>query len=215
VVFHLAARTQSEHGPEDVEPLIEANVAFPAQLVEAMLRAGARLLVSAETFWQSDASGAYSPVCLYAATKQAFRDILEYYVEAEGLSALSLVLYDVYGPADPRAKLLNALAKAALTGQPLSVTPGDQTVELVHVHDVARAFAIAGNLLDSGQGDGTRTYGVFGCKPRTLKEIVAIFADVARVPVPVNWGARPYRPREVMRPYIGYPTLPGCRSRPA
>jgi len=212
VVFHLAARTQSRHEPEDVDPLIEANVAFPAELVEAMIRAGSRLFVGAETFWQSDGSGAYSPVCLYAATKQAFRDILKYYVEAEGLSALSLVLYDVYGPADPRDKLLNALAKAALTGQVLSVSPGDQMIELVHVDDVARAFAIAGDWLDSGKGSGMQTYGVFGGKARTLKEIVGIFAEVAQVPVPVHWGGRPHRPREVMQPYVGHPVLPGWHA---
>jgi len=213
VVFHLAARTQSRHEPEDVDPLVEANVAFPTELVEAMIRAGSRLFVGAETFWQSDGSGAYSPVCLYAATKQAFRDILKYYVEAEGLSALSLVLYDVYGPADPRDKLLNALAKAVLSGQVLSLSPGDQMIELVHVSDVARAFAIAGDRLDCGQAPGMQTYGVFGGQARTLKEIVGIFGEVAQASVPVQWGGRPHRPREVMQPYVGHPVLPGWRAQ--
>src|SRR5439155_20478749 len=36
VVFHLAALFVAEHRPEDVEPLVRANLLFGSQLLEAM-----------------------------------------------------------------------------------------------------------------------------------------------------------------------------------
>ena len=132
-------------------PLVDSNVLVGTQVAEAMLRAGCRGIVNTGTSWQRDARGAYDPVCLYAATKQAFEDVLTYYVSAEGFAATTLRLYDTYGPDDPRPKLVNALAGALRSGTPLSLSPGEQLLDLVHIDDVTAAFAAAGRrLLDGG-----------------------------------------------------------------
>jgi nucleoside-diphosphate-sugar epimerase len=111
VVFHLASLFLSQHRPENVEPLIQSNLLFSTQLVEAMVNNGCKLLVNTGTSWQHFEDAHYSPVNLYAATKQAFEVILDYYVEAKGLALISLALFDTYGPGDPRPKLFSLLRK--------------------------------------------------------------------------------------------------------
>src|SRR5690349_11222523 len=85
VVFHLAAMAVAQHRPSDIIPLLSANVIFGTQLLEAMAAAKVHCLVNTGTFWQHYTGEAYSPTCLYAATKQAFESLLQYYVEVRGL----------------------------------------------------------------------------------------------------------------------------------
>ena len=76
---------------------------------------------------------------LYAATKQAFTDLLVFYAEVEGLAVHTLELMDTYGPGDPRAKLIPFLLRAGAEGTTVEMTDGTQLIDLVHVDDaVAR-----------------------------------------------------------------------------
>ncbi len=211
VVFHLASMFVAEHAAADVAPLVESNVLAGARVAEAMLRTDRRLIVNTGTSWQRDLQGGYDPVCLYAATKQAFEDVLTYYVSAEGFAAITLRLYDTYGPDDRRPKLVSALAGALRSGTPLSLSPGEQLLDLVHVDDVTAAFATAGRRLLDGGGSGHERFDVSTGEARTLRAVVAAYGAAAGRPVPVRWGERPYRPREVMTPPAGSP-LPGWRA---
>jgi nucleoside-diphosphate-sugar epimerase len=143
VVIHLASLFIAEHAPDQVGPLVESNVLFGAQLLEAMDAAGVDALVNTGTSWQYFDGVDYDPVCLYAATKQAFEDIALFYVSARGLRMQTLRLYDTYGPDDPRPKLFHALRAAAETGVTLRMSPGEQIVDMLHVDDVVAALRIA------------------------------------------------------------------------
>lgn len=208
VVFHLAAVAMSEHRPEDVDPLLNGNLLFSTQLVEAMSRCDIRNIVNTETFWQRYSGKDYSPVCLYAATKQAFRDILTYYVESGRINAISLVLYDTYGPDDPRAKLFFHLKQAMQTMQEIDLTPGEQIVDMTHVDDVVAAYLRAGAMLWNEGQEGFHTYAVSSGQRMPLKQLVELVIRETGIPLLPNWGKRPYRAREVMEPWIGEP-LPG------
>ena len=207
VVFHLASLFVAEHGPADVVPLTSSNVVVGAQIAEAMLQCDCRRLVNTGTSWQRGAGGSYDPVCLYAATKQAYEDLLAYYVSAEGFGVITLRLYDTYGPYDRRAKLFSALRTAVASGSAVAMSPGDQLLDLVHIDDVVRAFAIAGERLLQGKA-GMTSYDVSSGRHVTLKDVARMYGDALGREVPVAWGERPYRRREVMVPPPGQ-ALPG------
>lgn len=209
VVFHLASLFLSSHRVEDVVPLMQSNVQFSAQLVEAMHQSNCDRLVDTGTSWQHYQGMAYSPVNLYAATKQAFGAILQYYVEACGLRAITLELFDTYGSGDTRRKLIHLLEDAARTQQTLPMSPGEQKIDLVHVDDVVRAYLVAAERLLADQVRGHECYAVSSGRPVRLKELVAILEHVRGVTVPVQWGGRDYREREVMEPWRGGKPLPG------
>lgn len=208
VVFHLASLFLAQHDPAQVEPLVLSNVLFGTQLLEAMRAAGVRRLVNAGTGWQNFAGDEYLPVNLYAATKQAFADILLYYVEASGIRAVTLKLFDSYGPGDNRRKLLRLLLDALRTGEPLAMSGGEQILDLVHIDDICRAFQRAAELTADSSKPCNSVYAVSGGQRRSLREVVSTLQRVADRPVSVAWGARPYREREVMNPWNG-PTMPG------
>ena len=209
VVFHLASLFLAQHQPEDVESLIASNILFGTQLLEAMAQCGVRYLVNTGTSWQNYENEDYNPVCLYAATKQAFEDLARYYVEAEGLQVITLRLFDTYGPDDPRPKLLNLLKSSLISGENLALSPGEQMIDLVYIDDVVEAFICASRLFVDQQHTFSEVFAVTSGKPISLRKLVDVINGVVGNKLHVSWGARPYRPREVMIPWSDGKILPG------
>jgi len=150
----------------------------------------------------------YKPVNLYAATKQAFESVLEYYVDASDLKVINLSLFDTYGVGDTRPKLIPLLMDAVNSGSELKMSPGQQVVDLVHVSDVAEAFLVAARQLLAGEVQGTETYCVNAERRYSLREIVQLLGDLAPRPLPVCLGAMPYGPRQGMQPWTRGVRLP-------
>jgi nucleoside-diphosphate-sugar epimerase len=208
-VFHLASLFLAQHETKDIEPLIRSNVLFATQLVDAMVHHGVHRLVNTGTSWQHYDNMAYNPVCLYAATKQAFEAILAYYLETTPLKVVTLKLFDTYGPADPRPKLFRLLEKVLREQIPLDMSPGGQLIDLVYIDDVVAAFAGAAARLEQGLALRDDCFAVTSGKALPLRELVELYGRVAGKMLPINWGGRPYRPREVMTPWSNGVPLPG------
>ena len=211
VVFHLASLFLSDHRADQVEPLIRSNILFGTQLLEAMTGAGVRLLVNTGTGWQHYGNRQYDPVNLYAATKQAFEDVLRYYVEAVSVRAITLKIFDTYGPGDRRRKIFSLLREASERNEPLVMSPGEQQIDLVYIDDVLCAFIEAANLLLSDKVEGHESYIVTSGAPIVLRDLVDTYIRITGRHLTVRWGGRPYRTREVMLPWSAGKPLPGWR----
>lgn len=209
IVFHVASMAQAEHQAHNLLPLVNSNITIGTQLVEAMLNSGCNLLVNTGTFWQHYENKDYSPVCLYAATKQAFEAILQYYVEAKSLKVITLKLFDNYGPKDPRPKLLQLLRNTAKSQEPLAMSHGEQLIDLVYIDDVINAYVLAAERLLSRQVREHEVYAVSSGKPIKVKELVELFEKITSTKLPIQWGARPYKNREVFEPWNSGQLLPG------
>lgn len=212
-VVHLAARPGTEPTGDGVRDQLRGNLEIGVLLLDAMRAAGCRALVNTGTFWQYGDGPDPRPTCLYAVAKAAFETFIDHAVSQHGLRAVTLVLYDVYGEDDPRDKLLRQLARAAIAGTPLDLTPGEQLVDLVHVDDVVAAYALALARVGGGEARHER-YALSSGAPAPLRQRVEEFGRALGRPLPVRWGGRPYRPREVMVPGRG-PALPGWSPRVA
>lgn len=213
VVFHLASLFLAQHRPEDVESLVRINVLFGAQLLEAMVKHGVRRLVNTGTSWQHYESRDYSPVNLYAATKQAFEDILRYHAEAASLRAISLKLFDSYGPGDSRPKLFTLLRRVAEQGERFEMSPGEQLIDLVYIDDIVDCFILAAERLITDEVTCHESYAVSSGAPVRLQELVEMYGRVLGKSLPIEWGGRPYRSREVMVPWNTGQPLPGWRPK--
>ena len=208
-VIHLASLFIGEHKSADVEALINSNVVLSTQLAEAMSVNEVRLLINVGTSWQHYADADYNPVNLYAATKQAFRSVLSFYLETSDLRVINLEVFDTFGPNDQREKLFNLLNRLRVTGETISMSPGNQFLDPIYIDDVCDAFLVALKRLQSGQVKRSETYSVRSDDPIQLKELVKIYEKVSNIKLNVEWGGRPYRAREVMHPWSGGVTLPG------
>jgi nucleoside-diphosphate-sugar epimerase len=212
LVIHLASMVVGEHKPEEVTALIESNILLGTQLLESMAKVGIKYFVNTGTYWEHFQGGEYSPVGLYAASKFAFQNILQYYVELKGINSVTLKLYDAYGMNDPRAKLMNLLVRAAETDELILMTEGNQKIDLIHVLDVAEAYISAARRLLNGLVRGHEIYGVGTGNHLTVREVVAMVESICGKKLNIEWGKRPYREREVMVP-CRLESLPGWRPR--
>ena len=78
MVIHTAGMFLGEHTGENIQQLLNSNIVFTAVLTDAANQAGCRCMIQTGSYWQNYCGREYDPVNLYAATKQAAEDILEY-----------------------------------------------------------------------------------------------------------------------------------------
>ena len=77
---------------------------------------------------------------------------------------------------------------------------GEQKLDLVHIDIVTNTFIKAYELLKNNEEIRNEVYGVSSGKQISLREIVENFEKETGKKLKINWGARPYRRREVMEP---------------
>ncbi len=190
-VFHLAA-----HGAyswqTDLEAMIAVNVAATAALLGAARAAGVQAFVNAGS---SSEYGLKShppredewlePNSHYAVTKAAGSHLTAL-AAAEGLPAVTLRLYSVYGPWEEPGRLVPALVREAARGR-LPPLVGPQTArDFVYVEDCCEALLRAaergapagpGATLNIGSGTQTR-----------LEELVEVARGALGVTEEPRWG---------------------------
>lgn len=208
LVYHLAAYYTGSHNREHIPKLLDSNIGMGFHLLEAMSAHRVSFLVHASTVMAHYGGEAYRPLNLYAASKRAFSDLLAYYVDAEMLHAVTLVLSDTYGPGDHRPKVLNLIRDAAQKGEPMALSEGNQDYDVVHIDDVTAAFQMAGDQLLEGRLRGG-TFQVVPEAPLTLRETVEQLLRVHGSSWQGGWGERPPAEREILRAIRLYPALPG------
>ena len=208
VLVVLAAHYVADHETGDIDALVDANVRLPSVILEVARSSGVRSLVMAGTYWEELSSADPVPADLYAATRCASKAIARFFADAYSLTVAWLRVSDIYGPRDDRPRLFSHLRSAATSGAPLLMSPGEQFVAPIHVDDAAGAFSQATRLVREGTWTGVREFGVQGGETATVREIVETYARVVCRPVPVIFGGRPYRDREVMTP-VFLPPTPG------
>lgn len=219
VTFHLATNFVAEHQAGDVAGLVADNVGFPTRLADAVASTAAPeaagagpVFVNVGTCWQHVDGARYRPKSLYAATKQAFEDVLVFYAERGLLRTATVNVFDSYGPLDHRAKLLGALIRSLQTGDTLQMSSGVQLIDLVHVDDIVRALFLAAASLRAGDDLTARGPGYFAVSsgaPVTLRALVEELGRVAGRPVSVEWGARPDRAGDMVEHWDAGPPVPG------
>jgi nucleoside-diphosphate-sugar epimerase len=209
-VIHLAAQAQRNHSTADVRAFIEANSLVGTQLLEAARLSDCRRFITAESILQFSDTGKYQPYNLYAATKQAFADLLLYYTDAFDISAIALVLPTIYSEYETLPKLMTDITSSVLNNSVLNLYTDDVQIDFMHVEDIARAFVRAAALLDNPadakKGSLTR-YCVSSGADITPPELVGLFEQIAEKKITVQRHPLQATTRRV-RPWRG-PILPG------
>ena len=141
----------------------------------------------------------------YALTKHMGEQLVMHWSMVYGLNAISLRLFNVYGPRvrtnGTYGAVLGIFMSQKANGSPLTVVgDGEQSRDFTHVRDVASAFAMsidtpdAGHILNVGSGThrsvndlanligGEKIY-----LPKRPGEPDITFADISRVADLLNW----------------------------
>lgn len=213
-IVHLATHFLSSHTPEDIPPLITANVTFGTQLLEAAAQERIPWFINTGTFAQHLSESSNVPSNLYAATKRAFEEMVTYYAHTAETTFLTLELFNTFGPDDPRKKIFTLWKSAMDSGVPLDMSPGDQIIDITYITNVIDGYCRAINLLSTHDAvvSQNSVFTLPSPERMTLRELAACFATALDKELPVNFGALPYRTGEIMEPKRGIP-LPGWEAR--
>ena len=189
VVFHLATNFVTAHRFEDIQKLIQSNITFGTELLDAMAANNVLNFVNAGTFEQTIDDN-ISPVNLYAATKDCFEGIVNFYTASRGLKCIGLRLSDTYGADDKSDRLIGRMKKSFDTGETIHLSHVGQLVDLIYIDDAVEAFIAAKKLLAASKYDYCGAYSVGLSRPVTLGEVVKIFEEVSGKKLSVDWGNR-------------------------
>jgi len=210
-IVHLASLFLAQHTSADIPGLVDSNVFFATALLEASCKGSVKWFVNTGTFWQHYQDSEYDPVNLYAATKQAFEDIAKYYTATSTVDFVTLQLSDTFGPGDTRPKIFNLWMKHAKNQERLDMSPGDQCLDISYIDNVIDGYVRLTELLtsDTERKLNGSVFALSSGRSLPLKELADIFQKVTGVTLHIQWGAREYRPREVMETWSKGVTIPG------
>lgn len=227
VILHCAGKVQTDHRPDEVEALFQANVHLGTALAEAAVRCGTKSMVAVGTYLEHDSTGAIHPTSFYAATKRAQVDMLRFYAGgagAEGAYASGAYTNGactitwvkpsvIYGDTEHRPRLVSLLVRAAQSGAPVDLSPGQQVMNFIHVSDAARALIQAAQLgLDRPKPELTEYFATTG-DTMTIRALAALIETRLGRPVHAVWGARPYKAAEVFAPFVTGDLVPGWQPK--
>jgi UDP-glucose 4-epimerase len=156
LVFHQAAIRITQCAQEP-RLALEVLAGGTFNVVEAAVRAGVRRLVAAssasvyglaEHFPTHERHHPYNNRTLYGAAKAFNEAVLRSFHEMNGLDYVALRYFNVYGPRmDVHGAytevLIRWMERIAAGQSPLIFGDGTQTMDFVHVHDIARANILA------------------------------------------------------------------------
>ncbi len=196
LVFHLAAIriTQCAQEPRLAnEVLVDGTF----NVIEAAAAANVRKVIAsssasvyglAESFPTTERHHPYNNDTFYGAAKVANEGMLRSFKAMYGLDYLALRYFNVYGPRmDTHGLYTEVLIRwmeRIENGQPpLIFGDGEQTMDFVHVHDIARA-----NLLAARSPLTDDVFNVARGEETSLKELAAALLSAMDCDLPVEHG---------------------------
>jgi nucleoside-diphosphate-sugar epimerase len=214
-VIHLASLFLASHTKDDISKLLSSNIKFGTELLESCKVNGTKWFINTGTFWQNYENESYNPMNLYAATKEAFESIAKYYTQTSDVIFTTIKLNDTFGPNDTRNKVFNLWNKIAKTGETLEMSAGEQIIDISYIDDVVLAYEVLIAHLTSAQKEAfkNKTFAVKSKERMSLKELSKVYEEATNTRLNIEWGARPYREREVMNPWENGEVVPNWKPK--
>ena len=207
ILLHLAAH--STNVPYDtLENCLYWNLTASLQLLQQAREAGVKKFIVTGTGFEYGQSGEehefisvdapLKPTMTYPASKAAASIVFQQWAIENNLKMQYLRIFQVFGEGEDDNRLWPSLKKAALSGEDVNLTEGEQIRDFISVEEVAYQFMQAlnfnkvecGNPLFKNIGTG---------KPQTIRNFAEYWWDMWGAKGNLHFGEKPYRKNEVMR----------------
>ncbi|MDR2065103.1 MAG: NAD(P)-dependent oxidoreductase [Prevotellaceae bacterium] len=203
IVFHLATLSTSRNDMEIIKPMLEANIEFGVHLLSALSKCdNLKLFVNVGSFAEyRTGTDKINDAYLYAATKSAFRNFIDYYSNLAGFKYITAVPYSVYGSNDTTKKIIDFIRESLSAKIPVKMTKGEQVLDFIHITDVVSFFIKVienmQNIIENMQnGENFHVGTGTGTKIRDLAKLIE---KAENKKCNIDWGGLPYRQMDVMR----------------
>jgi nucleoside-diphosphate-sugar epimerase len=143
-VIHCATHYIKKHVHNDIENIIKSNVLFPTILLDAVINIKIKKFINLGTVWQHFNDTKNLAFNLYAASKQSFECIFNYYKDQyKKIKFYNVLLTDTFGVNDKRKKLIPILVKNYKKKDKNRINiPKNLTMNLVNVNEVTNCLNI-------------------------------------------------------------------------
>jgi UDP-glucose 4-epimerase len=210
-VMHFAAHSLVGESMEDPIKYFDNNVSASITLVEAMLRAGVKMMVFSSTaavygmpqsipIKETDPT---EPINPYGESKLVFERMLRWFDEIHGLKYVSLRYFNAAGASekfgeihDPETHLIPLTLQVALGQRPFVQIYGDDYPtpdgtpirDYIHVIDLSQAHILALNWL--AQGGESRIFNLGNGEGFSVRQVIEVARQVTGHPIPAQVGPR-------------------------
>lgn len=200
-VIHCASYGVN-YADQDPDLAMKVNICGSLRVLESAARYGTKRVVHiGSCFEYGDQAGPISegaplnPTAIYGATKAAVTLLLRERAKGLGIDLMVLRPFGMWGPGEPRHRLIPQVVEACLDGRPLKLTACEILRDYTYVEDMAeKILALAtlpqvarGMVINVGSGRGVQ-----------LRDFVLSVARVLKGEQLMHFGQLAYRPTEMM-----------------
>jgi nucleoside-diphosphate-sugar epimerase len=206
VTINLAARRATRVQPFTEKQVNEFTYEIPKEFILRTTGPGS-LSINSSTYIQNHGGVIGRTVDSYGASKEKLSRFLEEESSYHQFRTIDLYFFTLYGIGDRSNHLVPLLLDAAISGKQISLSPGDQLMNLLFIDDATQ------NILESINQVGSTDYQknfMWSDEYFSVRELVERIESSIGRKINCGWGEREYVGHEMMQPWpIPMERLPG------
>ena len=196
LVIHSAGYIVNNYDTKDLKYLIDSNIYFGLEILEAMRASGCKKIINIGSLYQTKQINLYQNYNLYAATKNAFEEIIDYYVIAYGISVLKMRFSNIYGLENKRS-ILNKLIEHIGNPSEFKFYSSDKLLNFINIDEVINSII---SNLDSFMKSESRYHKPIIIKSRNsilLSELINLIEQISNKTLNHNLKSSQYSKRKI------------------
>ena len=184
-VIHCATHYIKKHDHNDIENIIKSNVLFSTILLDAVVNIKIKKFINLGTVWQHFNDTKNLAFNLYAATKQSFECIFNYYKnQYTKIKFYNILLTDTFGTNDKRKKLIPILLKNYnKKNQDKINIPKNLSMNLVNINEVTKCL----NILLKNNSE-SNNYVIKSKQDVKIFDLINFLNDNLKKKIKINWS---------------------------
>jgi nucleoside-diphosphate-sugar epimerase len=196
VIINVAMKRSSKRLPVADEVLRQLNYEIPLNIIREYSNEST-LVINTSTYIQNYNGIKGKTVETYGATKELLSTALESDAVRGIYRVLDLYLFTVYGPGDRETHLVPLLLSSTKDKSLVSLSEGNQLINLVYVDDVVNSIFSSINRIESGYSP----YHLWETNYFTVRDLALTIERTFDLKLNINWGAVPYGGHEMFAPW--------------
>ena len=184
-VIHCATHYIKKHDHNDIENIIKSNVLFSTILLDAVVNIKIKKFINLGTVWQHFNDTKNLAFNLYAASKQSFECIFNYYKnQYTKIKFYNILLTDTFGTNDKRKKLIPILLKNFNKKNPDKINiPKNLSINLVNINEVTKCL----NILLKNNSE-SNNYLIKSKQDVKIFDLINFLNDNLEKKIKINWS---------------------------
>jgi len=181
-VIHAATHYVKNHEYSDIKKIIESNVLLPTIIADLLCKKKIKKFINFGTVWQHYNNKKDYAYNLYASSKQAFNNIINYYKNHFSETKFyNLLISDTFGKNDERKKLIPIIIKNYKKKNTINI-PKNLSVNLVNVKYITNVIE---NIINKNIKPDT--YVIKDKKNLKIFDLINYLNQKLKIKIKINW----------------------------